>query len=492
MDLAANGAAGGGDGRPLDEGLVVFTAPAPRLPIARVFALADGPIAAWSSPEPEADGRAWSIVGWGEAARIEARGASRIASIRSQGARVFDALRGRICARRGGRLEASIDRGGAQGEGLLSIRLFGGIAFDPRSDRAGARPEAAIEAPPWRAFTDASFTMPRWLYGISGDEACVRLAVPRSEEPGALDRIERVLGRLEAIAATTPAASIEALSSSGAAIISDGEAPSTTRQAWRSMVIDALDRIRDRELDKVVAAALRRLVLAEPVAIGPMIQRMEAAYPECARFALQRGAATFAGASPERLVAVRGLCVEADALAGSARRSANDDAGAARALVESDKDRREHALVVAAIDGALRSLCRTLHVPDAPVVRTLRNVHHLWTPIAGDLARPTHVLDLVELLHPTPAVCGWPRDAALAWISSRERAPRGWYAGAVGWFDDDGDGSFAVAIRSGLFEGKDAWLYAGAGLVEGSEPDAELAETRAKQAPILAALGLSP
>jgi menaquinone-specific isochorismate synthase len=131
-------------------------------------------------------------------------------------------------------------------------------------------------------------------------------------------------------------------------------------------------------------------------------------------------------------------------------------------------------------------------VPEVPIVRSLRNVHHLWTPIVGDLARPAHVLDLVELLHPTPAVCGWPRDAAMAWIASREAVSRGWYAGAVGWFDQVGDGSFAVAIRSGLFEGREAWIYAGAGLVEGSEPEAELAETRVKQTPILAALGLLP
>ncbi len=141
---------------------------------------------------------------------------------------------------------------------------------------------------------------------------------------------------------------------------------------------------------------------------------------------------------------------------------------------------------------ALEPLASKLRVPAAPVVRTLRNVHHLWTPISATLARPTHVLDLVRALHPTPAVCGTPREAAIRWIAAHEPATRGWYAGAVGWFDAEGDGAFTVAIRSGVLARREAWLYAGAGIVEGSDAALEYAETRVKQAPMLAALGLVP
>ena len=141
---------------------------------------------------------------------------------------------------------------------------------------------------------------------------------------------------------------------------------------------------------------------------------------------------------------------------------------------------------------ALAPVAREIRAPSAPVVRTLRNVHHLWTPIAATLARPMHVLELVRSLHPTPAVCGTPREAAIRWIAAHEPATRGWYAGAVGWFDAAGDGAFSVAIRSGVLAQREAWLYAGAGIVEGSDASLEYAETRLKQTPMLAALGLGP
>ncbi len=114
---------------------------------------------------------------------------------------------------------------------------------------------------------------------------------------------------------------------------------------------------------------------------------------------------------------------------------------------------------------------------------------HLHTPVVGELARPVHVLDLVEALHPTPAVGGLPRAEALAWIAAREGGDRGWYAGPVGWFDGHGDGEFAVAIRSALLAGDRARIYAGAGVVADSNAEAELAETELKQRAMLSALG---
>src|SRR5207247_1750932 len=106
----------------------------------------------------------------------------------------------------------------------------------------------------------------------------------------------------------------------------------------------------------------------------------------------------------------------------------------------------------------------------SPRIRTLKNVHHLWTPVHARLASGVHVLELVRALHPTPAVCGAPRDAALRWIGAHEPLGRGWYTGAVGWFDARGDGAFSVAIRAAVVEEGEAWLYAGAGIVDGSDP----------------------
>jgi salicylate biosynthesis isochorismate synthase len=237
--------------------------------------------------------------------------------------------------------------------------------------------------------------------------------------------------------------------------------------------------------------ALCRVDADRDIDVRGALARVRAAYPECSSFAFQRGSAIFLGASPERLVSRRGSAVLADALAGSSARSPGDDERAMAALLASDKDRREHHVVVLAVERALRPFATMMRAPDEPRVRSLRNVHHLWTPIEATLARPVHVLDLVRALHPTPAVCGTPKSAALAWIATHEPAPRGWYAGAVGWFDAEGDGAFSVAIRSGLLDRREAWLYAGAGIVEGSDPDAEYAETRVKHAPLLYALGLA-
>jgi salicylate biosynthesis isochorismate synthase len=164
--------------------------------------------------------------------------------------------------------------------------------------------------------------------------------------------------------------------------------------------------------------------------------------------------------------------------------------GASAALLESEKDRREHDLVVDAIVERLSPHCTALERSAEPQVRELPNVVHLQTPVTGVLREPVHVLDLLDLLHPTPAVGGVPVDDAVRWIVAREPVPRGWYSGPVGWFDAAGDGEFAVALRSGLVRGRRAHVYAGAGIVRGSVPAAEYAETALKLRPLLDALGV--
>jgi menaquinone-specific isochorismate synthase len=463
--------------RPGSEGLVRLAAEVPAIAPSRLMPLAEGSRVAWRSLEPERDGRVWSMLGWGEAARVDASGPERMGEVRRFAARLFASVRDRSPAARGERFGLGA---------ALTPRLFGGISF-PRGDRAADRGGG----PPWGGFADASFSMPRWLYAVSGGKALLQVVAPGDRVDEAARELTAMRFEVEAIAARSPNGSSAGDGSLGApAWLEEDARASTDPEVWRSMVLDALARIRAGELEKVVPAAVRRVTLAERPALGVVVEQLGEAYPECHVFAIERGAAVFVGASPERLVTLRGLSVETDALAGSIRREPGRDEIAAQKLASSDKDRREHALVVAAIDAALRPRCRALHVPERPVVRSLRNVHHLHTPIEGDLAREGHVLDLVELLHPTPAVCGSPREAAIAWISEREPAPRGWYAGALGWFDEAGDGSFSVAIRSALLVDREAWLYAGAGVVEGSDPAAELAETRVKQAPMLAALGV--
>jgi menaquinone-specific isochorismate synthase len=158
-------------------------------------------------------------------------------------------------------------------------------------------------------------------------------------------------------------------------------------------------------------------------------------------------------------------------------------------LVASVKDQREHRFVIDEIDRVLRPRCRDLDVPTEPTIMQLRNVLHLGTEIAGTLTAPAPTaLELAAALHPTPAIAGTPTDAALAWLDEHEGLARGRYAGPVGWVDGAGDGTFAIGIRSAEIDGHRARLFAGVGVVEGSEPERELVETQLKLQALLAAV----
>jgi salicylate biosynthesis isochorismate synthase len=200
----------------------------------------------------------------------------------------------------------------------------------------------------------------------------------------------------------------------------------------------------------------------------------------------RRGASTCGSPS---LLRRSGATVTCDALAGSIPRRGETEAEIA-ALLTSDKERREHELVVTAIADTLRKLGASVEHAAQPGVRSLRHVHHLATPIVGRCAEPLHVLEVAERLHPTPAVGGTPTATAIEWIRTHEREPRGWYAAPIGWFDRDGDGELAVGIRSGLLEGEHAHLWAGCGIVAASQPARELAETTVKLRALRGAMGL--
>ena len=262
---------------------------------------------------------------------------------------------------------------------------------------------------------------------------------------------------------------------------------------WQAMVAAALEAIGRGALHKVVLS--RRVRVRGPAAFDPglAVRRLRAAYPGCFVFAVARDREAFVGATPERLVRLRGGRLDTAALAGSTARGATPEADErlGRALLASPKERAEHALVVEMLRQALAPLCRVLSVPPEPRLLRLGNVQHLYTPISGAVEGRS-VLELVERLHPTPAVGGWPRAAALEFIRTHEPGSRGWYAAPVGWVDRRGEGEFAVAIRSGLLRGAEAWLFAGCGIVAGSDPAREYEETRLKLRPLLAALGVEP
>lgn len=247
--------------------------------------------------------------------------------------------------------------------------------------------------------------------------------------------------------------------------------------------------------DELRAGAARKVVLARAVTVEcdgpiprlPVLRRLRAAYPTCYLFALPE----LVGASPELLVSRFGDTVRAQPMAGTVRRSPDPavDARLAAGLLASHKDRVEHQITIDMVHDTLLPWCSYLDAPVEPEVVSVANVHHLATWVQGRLSKPLpSVLELVGALHPTPAVCGDPRDAALALIARHERLDRGSYAGPVGWVDAAGNGELAVGIRSAELRDNRARLFAGGGVVADSDPDAELDETRVKLEAMLGAI----
>jgi menaquinone-specific isochorismate synthase len=255
-----------------------------------------------------------------------------------------------------------------------------------------------------------------------------------------------------------------------------------SRAAWREAVEQALAAIERGEIEKVVLAREVLIEADAPFDARDVLRRLATQQPGCFVYA----SAGFIGASPELLVRRTGAIVESRPVAGT---TVADSEAALLALAHSVKDTREHRFVVDGIVDALRDSCDELAVVGTPEVAVFGPVAHLATPIRGRLRAPApSALDVARLLHPTPAVGGTPRAVALDTIRALEGFDRGRYAGPVGWVDARGDGEWAIALRGAELDGARARLVAGAGIVAGSDPDAEWAETQAKLEPMLRAL----
>ncbi|WP_040229287.1 isochorismate synthase, partial [Bhargavaea cecembensis] len=208
-------------------------------------------------------------------------------------------------------------------------------------------------------------------------------------------------------------------------------------------------------------------------------------------FGIESGDKLFFGATPERLVEVRGDHAGTACVAGSVRRgkSAGEDRLLGDGLLGDPKNRSEHQYVVSMIGEVFRRLCTDVRIPAGPRLLKVRDIQHLFTPVEGVPVPGKDLLDFVEALHPTPALGGTPREAAMPMIRENEGMDRGYYGAPVGWMDAEGNGEFAVAIRSALLEGGTARLFAGGGIVADSVPEEEYEETWVKFRPVMRALG---
>lgn len=292
----------------------------------------------------------------------------------------------------------------------------------------------------------------------------------------------------------------------GGTTVAQSMAPYPASSVYEAAVIQALECFERAEIDKVVLARTLDVTLAEVpdrrVLLSRMVQRNLNGYTyaialqnpsEAAAEGLVQPAA-FVGATPELLVRREGQRIIVNPLAGSAARRADShsDAVAGQQLLASVKDRHEHAVVIDAVVQALQPLCRTLNVPDAPTLLTTDALWHLSTTLTGELSDPeTTSLDLALALHPTPAVCGYPVEPAFDVLQKLEPFDRGLFAGFVGWCDASGDGEWAVSLRCAQLRDRSLRLFAGAGIVAGSNPHSESQETGTKFRTMLSALGLS-
>lgn len=258
---------------------------------------------------------------------------------------------------------------------------------------------------------------------------------------------------------------------------------------WLARVEEALSAIRRGALEKVVLT--RRIRVAGSRALQPLrlLEWLDDQYPNCVQFAYGGEGYTLVGASPERLVSLAGSRVVSDAVASTAVRDPDQqaDTHVGESLLASAKARHEHQLVVNDIVAALQPLCRWLDVPTEPRLLRLPTLQHLWSPVKGEIKPDVSLLQLIGRLHPTPAVGGVPRRAALSWLTEHDEQ-RGWYTGALGWLSPDGDGAAAVVLRCAVLRGCAADLFAGAGIVADSDPGTELAETELKFQTMLDAL----
>lgn len=328
------------------------------------------------------------------------------------------------------------------------------------------------------AFPSSRVFVPRWQVARAGDvtTAVANLLVAPDADLAALaERIWRAHGKFKHFNyEATPAAADDETRVSF---------QTTEAGDFRAVVAGGLSAIAEGAVKKIVLARAQDMEASVPLHPLRLLNGLRERFPECYSFSVANGRGhSFIGASPERLVRVSKGVLETEALAGSARRGvgASEDAALGSALLHSEKDLREHRHVLDSIVRRLSPLGITPEFPEAPVLRKLANVQHLHTPVTATMPAGIHLLDALAQLHPTPAVGGTPREEAVARIRTLEGFPRGLYAGAIGWMNARGGGEFLVGIRSALIEGNTARVYAGAGIIEGSDPDREFAETELK------------
>lgn len=342
----------------------------------------------------------------------------------------------------------------------------------------------------WKKFGGASFVLPEWILVKSGNLHLLTLTIEK-ENREADEIYQEVIERItDFINLAGNLQQQKPRKRKQSSILCTLQSPEDHTE-WITRVETARNLIEQKKFDKIVLARSVSVEAKHELEPTVLAHELRQKYPECYNFMIQKDSdTTFIGATPERLISLQKEMILTEGLAGSTSRgrSALEDATLAHSLMESQKDRDEHQFVVQAINDSLKRFSENVEHPLKPQIKKLQNVQHLFTPIAASTKAGVQIHELIKELHPTPAVGGYPKHKTAPYIREIEQVERGWYSAPVGWFNLNGCGEFAVAIRSALLHKNRAELYAGCGIVSESDPEREWNETLLKFRPMMDAL----
>lgn len=360
-------------------------------------------------------------------------------------------------------------------ESFIEPVLFGGFSFDPLNKTQSV----------WHQFPEAYFTVPTFQLVIKNERAYISIHLITKKED-TFTEFEMLRNERDKL---IHAAQVSEPVTYKKPVVTGRE--ELKKESYLSSIQKVTNVIKAKQAEKVVIARVLRLDFDKDLSASSALYQVSKEQPESYLFGLEAEDQFFFGATPERLVKVEDRSALSAGLAGSIPRgkTVEKDTELGSELLNDKKNRSEHQYVVDMISKVFAAHCSEQLVPKKPKLMKIRDIQHLYTPVEGKLKAGSSLIDLVRDLHPTPALGGEPKQSALSLIRQYETMNRGFYAAPIGWIDAKGNGEFAVAIRSALLDKKEAYLYAGGGIVEDSTPESEYAETWVKFRPMLRALG---
>ncbi|MBM7570910.1 isochorismate synthase [Aquibacillus albus] len=396
------------------------------------------------------------LVGAGEAFGLQSTSVNRFEGIEMQWKKMLD---------------KSLIFNSFQQPGTGPIAL-GGFSFDPEKENTEL----------WEKFGGSQFRVPAYLLTVSNGNYYLTINVVVHAEDHAKQLYFELVKNKKSLIKKDKLWPVKSVISKKAEVNPD---------QWKELVLKAMKEIKKGKADKIVLAREMIVSFEKDVDLSSILHDLIETQTNSYIFAFENSEDCFIGASPEQLVRVEGNQLFSSCLAGTAPRgfTSIEDRTIGEELLTDVKNRQEHKFVVQMIKESVVECCEEVRVPNHPVLYPLKNLQHLYTPVQARLKNNYSIFDIVQRLHPTPALGGFPQDKSLAFIRENEQLDRGWYGAPIGWLDAYQNGEFAVAIRSALIKGREASLFAGCGVVKDSDPEAEYQETNMKFIPMLSVLG---